>query len=784
MQRIDLNQAVARKDARPPRLRRPRTLRPIGPTLACELALNAQFTRLLRKIATLVRQRGLPLVEGVRRDLGVGDNRGLVGDAQRVWDDATQLAAFTAMLRQQVDHDAGGMAGVIRAIFTQEAARNTGAYESAVRSTFGVDISSVLGAEDVAAYVEAAGIKSASYIRGIADELITRVEREILDGAAQGRRTKDVAKDLAAQFGWSQKRAKFIARDQTATLNGNLNQVRQTQLGIDRYEWSTSLDERVRPLHASFEGNVYSWDRPGPDDGLHPGQPINCRCVALAVVGQFTADAIAVEDAGFREEEHPRGPAGRFSDKPDQQGRKPWWLRARPVPLKPRIAQIMSRVAPIDSRWRTEVKRLAQAARAAGDEEAAKGLTAKIGESFYREGTNLLREGNQERGRRLRAKARELGYVAPAASAPAPAAPIPVIGVTAAPRPPGTPRPLTPAEDEQLMNTFILRNWQDGEAFVATSEATRTQGDERKYAIQQYLESEYRELGLHEVWQHAREYNMPWAAGTSTPEAKPPTAASARKPGDPWTKEQIAQEIEMFLGPEKFVTSRPVSVSPRYKDALIQVLQGSNIGLSEVIQRLGFGESREPIEVSMSGTNLNVGGNVIRDGKMAARMERSIDFDKKVAKSNYLRVMQTGGGLAKELLGSQIALYKDLGIERVEVHANLDVGGYSWAKYGYVPTQQSWNGSGYSSLAEGIKRKLDYIQDISGDLKTLIRALCDNPDPRTLHLIADLTTPVPSANNQSLGKAILLGSDWYGVLNLTDQPTVERFNAYISKKSK
>ena len=57
------------------------------------------------------------------------------------------------------------------------------------------------------------------------------------------------------------------------------------QAGIEKYTWRTSQDELVRPRHARLEGNVYRYGEPtGAEDGLPPGQPIQCRCVAQAIV--------------------------------------------------------------------------------------------------------------------------------------------------------------------------------------------------------------------------------------------------------------------------------------------------------------------------------------------------------------------------------------------------------------------------------------------------------------------------------------------------------------------
>ena len=73
-----------------------------------------------------------------------------------------------------------------------------------------------------------------------------------------------------------------IARDQTNKLIGKLTQEKQTYIGIEMYEWYTAMDERVREMHAQNHGLKFRWDKP-PATG-HPGEEIQCRCVALAVI--------------------------------------------------------------------------------------------------------------------------------------------------------------------------------------------------------------------------------------------------------------------------------------------------------------------------------------------------------------------------------------------------------------------------------------------------------------------------------------------------------------------
>lgn len=122
------------------------------------------------------------------------------------------------------------------------------------------------------------------------------IRRIVNTGLTTGKRHETIRKELldgtdlqAGIFKKVETRAKLIARDQIGKLNSAITENRQTQLGIEGYIWRTALDERVRgrpggfypdavPSHWDREGQKYRWDKP-PVDG-HPGQAIQCRCVA------------------------------------------------------------------------------------------------------------------------------------------------------------------------------------------------------------------------------------------------------------------------------------------------------------------------------------------------------------------------------------------------------------------------------------------------------------------------------------------------------------------------
>lgn len=113
---------------------------------------------------------------------------------------------------------------------------------------------------------------------------------ELLDDT-EGLRVEDLRKKILGRFDVSRSKADLLARDQVLKLNAQITQSRQREAGITRYQWSTSSDERVRPMHAELDGEIFSWDDPPitNDDGdrNHPGEDYQCRCVAIPIMPEL-----------------------------------------------------------------------------------------------------------------------------------------------------------------------------------------------------------------------------------------------------------------------------------------------------------------------------------------------------------------------------------------------------------------------------------------------------------------------------------------------------------------
>ena len=119
--------------------------------------------------------------------------------------------------------------------------------------------------------------------------------------AEQGFNQEAMFEMAKGRFGVSATNARRIARDQTNKAIGDLTQVRQEQVGVTEYIWRTAEDERVvgepgglyptgntrHMNHAERDGRRFRWDSPPPDG--HPGQAIQCRCVAQAIIPEGNA---------------------------------------------------------------------------------------------------------------------------------------------------------------------------------------------------------------------------------------------------------------------------------------------------------------------------------------------------------------------------------------------------------------------------------------------------------------------------------------------------------------
>lgn len=152
---------------------------------------------------------------------------------------------------------------------------NSKEWQKQLRAAFGVNI--FTSEPFVGATLENFVNENVSYISKLERDVLADVSNTIRRGIASGSSSANIAKDIQKRFNTSKSYSKVLARDQVGKVNGQLAELRQTNLGVGSYIWRTSRDERVRFSHRLHDGKTFKWNNPPADTG-HPGQDYNCRC--------------------------------------------------------------------------------------------------------------------------------------------------------------------------------------------------------------------------------------------------------------------------------------------------------------------------------------------------------------------------------------------------------------------------------------------------------------------------------------------------------------------------
>lgn len=269
----------------PGKPRRARTLNPVRPSAAIELAYRRKILRLIDEMHSSVmwfvpaayRANEPELTALLARDespaAGLRDAvRRLRRRWQRRFDDAAQdLARYFA---------------------TSVAERSGVALRSILRrGGFAVEPRYTRAVNDL---VQAAVHENVSLIRSISAQHFTAVEGAVMRSVQTGRDLKQLSDDLQHLFGVTKRRAALISRDQNNKATASLNRARQLELGLSEAVWVHSHASREpRPSHVRAGRDkvrfsiVDGWYDPDEKRNVHPGELINCRCQSRPIVPGF-----------------------------------------------------------------------------------------------------------------------------------------------------------------------------------------------------------------------------------------------------------------------------------------------------------------------------------------------------------------------------------------------------------------------------------------------------------------------------------------------------------------
>jgi len=158
------------------------------------------------------------------------------------------------------------------------------AFSAATKNTIGIDLKSLIKNEGLTDIMKTTINENVQMIKDLDESTQRRITRTINRAfVEQTGKTEDLRQELLKAFDIGYNKATQISRDQTQRFFNSLNRYRQQSVGIKKYMWITSKDNRVRDTHKANARKVFYWSSPPVTTG-HPGHDYNCRCTASAVI--------------------------------------------------------------------------------------------------------------------------------------------------------------------------------------------------------------------------------------------------------------------------------------------------------------------------------------------------------------------------------------------------------------------------------------------------------------------------------------------------------------------
>jgi len=182
--------------------------------------------------------------------------------------------------------------------------------------------------------------------------------------------------------------------------------------------------------------------------------------------------------------------------------------------------------------------------------------------------------------------------------------------------------------------------------------------------------------------------------------------------------------------------------------------------------------------VERAGNRLRVNGEVFNSqGQNLGSFEREFyqDEDGSLVVDHDLLSIEdpayTGNGFGTDFHMRQENYYITHGVDKVYVHAALDVGGYMWAKMGFQ-WDENKSESSKARIGDRIANFADDTEYTDSQTSTVLANYRDrlydtdnsnDPEPWEIHALRDNRPDKKS----TVGKDILLGSNWFGVKYMT-----------------
>lgn len=251
-----------------------------------EKRYNAALRRIVREVRSDINAQLLPIIKSLQTQY-TADAAIVTNDS---WVDLL-IGAIDRVFSKWNSPAFEQLANTLASQFVRSVDSTTrGRFERSMRSV-GLDIYG--DSPTIQEYISLSVYDNVSLIKSIPSQYLNQVRSIVNTNVRAGLRPSAMIPQLMKQYDITENRARFIARDQTAKLSGDLAKKRQIDAGFPYFQWVDSDDERVRDRHdeianrvTKYGKGIYRWDDPPlSKDGtpIIPGQDYNCRCTARPV---------------------------------------------------------------------------------------------------------------------------------------------------------------------------------------------------------------------------------------------------------------------------------------------------------------------------------------------------------------------------------------------------------------------------------------------------------------------------------------------------------------------
>jgi SPP1 gp7 family putative phage head morphogenesis protein len=264
------------------------------PRMISPLTIEREYAKRLLSIVSEVRTVFAPVFDSIRVILPL-----VAADRSRVLDSAIPLPALIGDYRTYLRSDSDyakrmqilidqskkqlkprNLEELARAFAQRADDHNRTQVRAQVKAATGVDV--FTREPNLKPIFDTFAQRNVTLVEDLTNNAANRLQNSVMRAIQLAQTNEQLAEQITKDLKTDDDRALKIARDQIGSLYGQINATRQQTLGITKFIWRTSHDERVRSEHEELDGQEFEYTDP-PGEGL-PGEPIMCRCYAEPVI--------------------------------------------------------------------------------------------------------------------------------------------------------------------------------------------------------------------------------------------------------------------------------------------------------------------------------------------------------------------------------------------------------------------------------------------------------------------------------------------------------------------